>query len=162
MNERGAVLSDRERGSVALAWREAAGFGVVYLLLAWQDAGMNLLNLGLNRLLGIIVAVVGGYLLITATSSPQQQPLAKLLGGSVPDKPKRDSKPKPGYEENDMKGVVEEPTDIPIISLPVRLVIGVIGLAVLGVALWLVFGNAITLLLNPVTPPDLPSIYDYL
>ncbi len=163
LNERAVLLTDSERGSVTLAWREAAGFGVVYLLLAWQDAGMNLLNIGPGRLIGVIVAVVGGYLLVTATSSPQQQPLAKLLGGTVPDKSGRAGKQtKPVYEETTAVGMVEEPTHIPMIPPALRVVIGLMGVAVLGVALWLTFGEAITLLLNPLTPPDLPHISDYL
>ena len=36
------VMTDRERGSFTLALREAFGFGAVFLLLGWQDAGLNL------------------------------------------------------------------------------------------------------------------------
>lgn len=164
MAETPAVLTDRERGSIALAWREAAGFGLFYLLLAWHDAGLNLLNLGLNRWAGVGISLLGGYLLVTATSSPQQQPLAQLLGGHVPENPPETDKPVPAYEEdNTTKArLIIEPTTLPIIPLLFRVLFAIGGLVLLGLAIRLVFGTAIDLLLNPVTPPDLPSIYDYL
>ncbi|MBZ0290949.1 MAG: tetratricopeptide repeat protein [Anaerolineae bacterium] len=159
-----AVLTDRERGSMALAWREAAGFGVFYLLLAWHDAGLNLLSLGINRWAGVAISILGGYLLVTATSSPQQQPLAQLLGGEVPENPPETDKETPAYEEDSATkvGLIIEPTTLPIIPPLFRLLFAIGGLVLLGLAIWLVFGTAINLLLNPVTPPDLPSIYDYL
>jgi tetratricopeptide (TPR) repeat protein len=160
LNEQAAVLTDRERGSLALAWREAAGFGVLFLLLAWQDAGLNLLSLGLTRWLGVVVGVLGGYLAVTATSSPQQQPLAAWLGGTVP--PPRENQRKIIYDEQSPAGLVEEPTSLPIIPLTWRLLLGLLGLALLALAVWLAFNSAITLLIEPVTPPDLPSVLDFL
>ncbi len=92
------VITDRERGSVLLAFREALGFGAVFLLMGWQDAGLNLLNLGAQRWLGVGLSIVGGYLLVTALSAPQQKPLAEWLGGHVPDLPPP-APPKPAYEQ---------------------------------------------------------------
>jgi len=96
-----------------LAVREAAGFGVLALLMAWQDAGLNLLAIGPARLFGVIMSVLGGYLLITATSSAQQQPLATMLGGVVP--------PAPPPPKNDFEAattVQPPPTQLPQIRRP--------------------------------------------
>ena len=89
------VITDRERGSVWLAVREAVGFGAAYLFLGWQDAGLNLLHMGAARWFGVLLSMVGGYLLVTALSSPQQKPLAAWFGGRVPDNPPPTPKPKP-------------------------------------------------------------------
>jgi len=145
------TLTDKERASVPMALREAAGFGMVYLLMAWQDAGLDLLQLGLPRLSGVMLALAGGYLVITATSSPQQQPLAKLLGGEVP--------PPPEKPKSDFEAYTSEPesvTEIPIIPPAARIGIGLVGAALLIVAFMLVFSTAIGLLSNP-QPPTLPT-----
>jgi tetratricopeptide (TPR) repeat protein len=147
------VITDRERGSSLQAWREVLGIGLFFLLLAWQDAGLNLLALGLNRWLGLLLSVVGGYLLVTATSSPQQ-PIARLLGGVVPDSSDRNT--------DADKGIIEEETELPIIPPTMRFLMGIIGAALLLVALALVFGTAISLLLNPVVPPDIPTLEEML
>ena len=146
------VLTDRERGSVLLAGREAAGFGLIYIFLAWQDAGLNLLQLGLTRWLGVLLGIVGGYLVVTATSSPQQQPVARWLGGVIPDKQK--------YKKTEEAGLIEEVSEIPMISPSVRLVLGVAGGAMLVIGIILVLSVAIRLLANPVPPTDIPSLFD--
>ncbi|MBA3870453.1 MAG: tetratricopeptide repeat protein [Anaerolineae bacterium] len=143
-------LTDRERGSVALALREALGVGFLYLLMAFQDAGLNLLQLGPSRIGGIVMSIVGGYLLVTATSSAQQKPLASWLGGSVPVKV---PKPKEKAEKEDVVKAVmgdpdEVPTELPIIPLAIRIVIGVAGAVILVAAFVLVFNAAIGLLRN--------------
>ena len=138
------VLTDRERGNIPLAWREAAGFGLFFLFMGWQDAGLNLLQMGFSRWIGIVIGLLGGYLVITATSSPQQQPLAKMLGGYVPDFSNRNQDVK--------KGLVEEATHLPIIPPMVRVVMGIVGAVLLLLAVWLVFNTAINLLFNPVWP----------
>lgn len=141
-------LTDKERGSTLLALREALGIGVVFLLMAWQDAGLNLLRLGVNRWVGVLIGIVGGYLAITATSSPAQQPLARWLGGVVPEPPDRPA--------NDFEAATllpEHITQLPAITLPLRLFLGAAGLALLGLAFWLVFSTAIGLLNNP-NPPE--------
>lgn len=92
------VLTDRERGSLALAWREAAGIGMFFLLLAFQDSGLDLTRMGAERWLGVLLSVAGGYLLVTATSSPQQRPIAQALGGDPRRPPPRRSwKTAPGH-----------------------------------------------------------------
>ncbi len=141
------VLTDRERGSTLLASREVLGIVFFYLLLAWQDVGLDLAKIDAVHILGILVSGIGGYLLITATSSPQQSPLARLLGGT--------------FLEDHRKGIVfekhgalQEATQLPIISDSTRMVLGVIGAAVLLLAFAMTFGTAIDLLINPITPPD--------
>jgi len=143
-------MSDKERGSIALAIREAVGVGFLYLLMGFQDAGLNLMQLGTSRIGGIVMSIVGGYLLITATSSPQQKPIATWFGGSVPMK-----KPKPkaeGEKEDTVKAIMGEPEDeatqLPIIPPAIRIVIGVAGAVLLVAAFVLVFSTAIALLRN--------------
>lgn len=153
------VLTDRERGSLALTLREAAGFGLVFVLLAWQDAGLNLLNIGQTRWIGAALALVGGYLLVSATSSPQQRPLARWLGGSVP---LLAAAPKPKDDDASGLGLVEAPTALPTIPPVWRAGMGLAGLAVLAIAFYLVFSASLRLLLNPTAPTDLPNIADLL
>jgi tetratricopeptide (TPR) repeat protein len=141
-------LTDKERGSTILAVRETFGIGVLFLLMAWQDAGLNLLHLGVNRWIGVLVAILGGYLAITATSSPAQQPLARLLGGIVPKAPE---KPKTDFEAATM--LPEHISDLPAITLPVRFILGAAGMMLMVLAFWLVFNTAIGLLNNP-NPPE--------
>lgn len=154
------VLTDRERGSLALTLREAAAFGLVFLLLAWQDAGLNLLNVGRTRWVGVALALLGGYLLVSATSSPQQRPLARWLGGSVPP-PQPDAAPKAADDAGDI-GLVKAPTNLPIIPTGWRAGMGLVGLVVLVIAFYLVFNTSLRLLLNPAAPTDLPNIADLL
>jgi tetratricopeptide (TPR) repeat protein len=141
-------LTDKERGSTLLAIRESLGVGVLFLLMAWQDAGLNLLHLGINRWVGVLVATIGGYLAITATSSPAQQPLARLLGGVVPEAPE---KPKDDFEAATM--LPEHISTLPAITLPVRFILGSAGIMLMLLAFWLVFNTAIGLLNNP-NPPE--------
>jgi len=137
------VLTDKERGHLGLAWREVFGVGLFYFLLAWQDAGLDLLGLGLRRWMGVLMAIAGGYLLISATSSPQQQPIASWLGGTVPGQ----------RERRDEDGnVIVEKTHIPIIPMAVRIPLGIIGVGMLIFSFFLVFSAAIVLIQNPVEP----------
>jgi tetratricopeptide (TPR) repeat protein len=139
-------LSDKERGSMWMAVREAFGFGFVYLLMGWQDAGLNLSQLGPGRLIGVLLSMFGGYLLISATSSPQQRPLAKWLGGTVPERKNQDQA-KTAYEQATSEP--EDHSELPIIPMPVRITFGLIGIAILIGAFALVFSTAINLLIHP-------------
>jgi tetratricopeptide (TPR) repeat protein len=151
-------ISDRERGSVLLAVREAAAFSAFYLFLGWQDAGLNVARMG-GRWLGVLLSTIGGYLLITATSSPQQQPLASLLGGTVPEQPE----PTELDEAGQMKEADAEPTQLPIIPAGLRIVMGSIGAALLVVAFLLVFNTALGLVTNPQPPKFyIPSFQEFL
>jgi tetratricopeptide (TPR) repeat protein len=152
------VITDRERGSTWLALRESVGFSAVYLLMGWQDAGLNLLLMGGMRWLGVALAFVGGYLVVTATSSPQQTPLAGWLGGKVPPPTPQPEKKVSSYDEEILPpGPLQEPTDLPMIPLVLRFVFLVVGALILVGAFFLVFSTALQLLRNPV-PPDIPSL----
>jgi tetratricopeptide (TPR) repeat protein len=155
------TITDRERGSIGLALREAVGFGVVFLLLGWQDAGLDLLRMGSARWIGVGLSIFGGYLLVTALSAPQQKPLGSWFGGKVPEPPPPDPDPKPAYEEPKHEaGPIQEPTSLPIIPTSLRALFAIAGLVILGLAFMLVFSASIALLSQPVRPNDIPSIYD--
>ncbi|MBK9746445.1 MAG: tetratricopeptide repeat protein [Chloroflexi bacterium] len=157
------IITDRERGSTGLAVREASGFVLFYLLLGWQDAGLNLFNMGI-RWLGVLLAFVGGYFVITAVSSPQQQPLARWLGGTVPPaKPQRQTVDAYGNPIDTLAGgPLEDPTDLPILPSGVRGVFFILGAALLLVSFYLVFSTALRLLVQPVPPTYIPSIEELL
>ncbi len=141
------VLSDRERGNIWLAVREVVGIGIVFLLMAWQDAGLNLLLVGPLRWLGVLLSLLGGYLLVTATSSPQQVQVASWFGATMPPKPKR--------KRADLEA--EEESNLPIISQEMRTAIGFVGVLLLMIAFALVFHRALDLLFDyhpPYIPPD--------
>lgn len=153
------VITDRERGSMWLAVREALGFGVAYLFLGWQDAGLNLLHMGALRWFGMLLSIIGGYLLVTAVSSPQQQPLAAWFGGRVPDNPP--PKPRPVGFDAPTNGLISDPTAIPILPEGLRIAFALVGGLVLIGAFVLVFSLSIQLLQHPVQP-YIPSVYDLL
>jgi len=136
------VLTDRERGSVWLAVREAAGIAGLYLLLGWQDARLDLLALGPRRWIGVLVSLLGGYLLVTATSSPQQHPLAGWLGGAVPPPPPRRN-PADGPAMPAPGRALEEPTALPMLPPSVRYGLGVAGVVLLGIAFALVLSHTL-------------------
>lgn len=160
------VITDQERGSIPLALREAVGVGIAFVLLAWQDSGLNLVRLNASHWLGVGLSLVGGYFFVTAFSSPQQKGLAKLLGGKVPAKPEGGK----FFEEVEVKpwedhvalpsGPLQHPTSLPILPSWARLLFALIGIAILAFAFYLVFGNAIKLLLNPVEPTFIPNVFD--
>jgi len=157
-------MTDKERASVGLAVREALGVGFLYLLMGFQDAGLNLMQLGTSRLAGIIMSIVGGYLLVTATSSPQQKRIAAWLGGVVPVKT---LKPKEKAEKEDVvKAVMGEPeeeaTQLPMIPTAIRVVLGIAGVILLVTAFVLVFSAAIALLRNGSPKFYVPSIQELL
>lgn len=145
------VLTDRERGSLLLALREAVAFPAFYLLLAWQDAGLNLFRLDFAHVLGIALSFVGGYLLVTATSSPQQARLTRLLGGETPAVSPLDE-----LGEARRGQAVQEPSRLLILPELVRWGLGMVGVLVLLIAFWLVFSSSIQLLFDPISPliPD--------
>jgi hypothetical protein len=133
---------------VWLALREAVGFGIIFVLLGWQDAGLDLMRLGPQRWLGIGLSILGGYLLVTGLSAPQQKPLAGWLGGKVPP-------PKAIKSDDDP----ETPTALPILPGVLRGLFALAGGIVLVGAFLLVFSTSVGLLRHPV-PPNVPSIYD--
>ena len=144
------VLTDRERGSVGLALREAAGITLLFLMMGWQDAGLDLLDLGAMRWFGVLLAMIGGYLVVTATSSPQQNRVASWLGGQVPP-----DQPDPNQPLAAPGRALQEPTQLPQISDDVRYVLGTMGAILLVMAFLLVFYHSLELITeNP--PPYMP------
>ena len=146
------VITDRERSSVVLALRETIGIMMFYLIMAWQDAGLNLLELGLRRWVGVLLGFIGGYLLITATSSPQQDPIASWLGGDLPDGPGKLKIDVPHSKPGQAK---QDPTGLPIIDADARYALGFVGVVVLMLAFWLVFYRSIGLVID-YPPPYMP------
>jgi tetratricopeptide (TPR) repeat protein len=147
------VLTDRERGSVWLAVRETVGVMLLFLLMGWQDAGLSLFDMGPRRWVGVLLSLVGGYLLVTATSSPQQAPVAGWLGGSVPATPAGEDslQPVPAAPGR----AAQEPTHLPIVPEGARYLLGTAGAVLLVMAFILVFYHALDLVThNP--PPYLP------
>jgi tetratricopeptide (TPR) repeat protein len=131
------ILTDRERGSLWLAVREVGGIGLFFLFLGWQDAGLNLFQMGLLRWAGVLVSLLGGYWLVTATSSPQQRLIAARLGGIVPDG-------EPGADE--------EATQLPIIPESLRYFLGFLGVALLLIAFFFVSQRALHLIVDYSSP----------
>lgn len=151
------VLTDRERGSVWLAVREALGVAGLFLLLGWQDARLDLLALGPRRWLGVLISLAGGYLLVTATSSPQQKPLAGWLGGTVPPPPPP-TPPRGPLDPEPFRPpgrALQEPTALPLLPVSVRLLLALAGLALLILAFVLVFSQSLEWV-GDHRPPYLP------
>jgi tetratricopeptide (TPR) repeat protein len=156
------VMTDRERSSTWLAWREVWGVFLLFFLFAFQDSGLSFLKMGANRWMGVLLSLVGGYLVITATSSPQQTPLAKILGGRLPkDNPKSPIRKLNPFasiwtligieidEESYYVGPIHEPSKLPIIPSWIRIVFGVSGCVMLIFAFYLVLPTALGLLARP-------------
>jgi Tfp pilus assembly protein PilF len=151
------VLTDRERGNVWLAAREALGVASLFLLLGWQDARLDLLALGPRRWLGVLVSLAGGYLLVTATSSPQQKPLAGWLGGTVPP-PSPPPPPRGPLDPEPFRPpgrALQEPTELPLLPASVRLTLALAGLVLLVLAFVLVFSQSLEWV-GDHRPPYLP------
>jgi len=148
------VLTDRERGSVWLAARETLGIGLIFLVLAVQDAGLSLLAMGPRRWAGVALSLLGGYLVVTATSSPQQKPVAGWLGGEVPPRPEGGA----GVVQphNRPGAAAQDPTALPLLPRSVRIALAVMGLIVLALAFVMVFPTALELVSRH-TPPYLPG-----
>lgn len=137
------ILSDRERGSLWLAVRETIGISLFFVLLAVQDAGLSLGAVGAGRWAGVLLSLIGGYLLVTATSSPQQ-PFARTFGGSLPTTtPSSDT----------TRGPLQDETHLPILPEGLRWLFGAVGAAVLLMAFALVFSRSLALLAHPLPPP---------
>jgi tetratricopeptide (TPR) repeat protein len=135
------TLTYAERSSVWLAIRETLGIGALYLMLAWQDAGLDLLHLGIGRCAGIALALVGGYLLVTATSSPDNRLMRNLMPRSkrIPPNTIMQLDGTPAPQSDDLA-----PHE-PVLSPGVRIMLGSMGSVALVVAFVIVFQRALEL-----------------
>ncbi|MCI0712912.1 MAG: hypothetical protein L0154_22345 [Chloroflexi bacterium] len=127
-------VTDRERGSVMLAVREAIGIALLFFLLAWQDAGLNLFGLDPIHIAGIGFSFLGGYLIVTGTSSPSQRGVALLLGG----------------KKNEETG-----SDLRTIDEFTQYALSGIGAIALIISFYMVFNQSFDLLRDPVRPDDI-------
>jgi tetratricopeptide (TPR) repeat protein len=135
------TLTYQERSSVWLAFREALGIGALYLMMAWQDAGLDLLHLGGGRWAGIALAVIGGYLIVTATSSPDNR-LARLL--MPPDK-RKTSNAIVQLDGTSSPPESELPPYEPVLASEIRVTLGLAGGVALVIAFVFVFQRALEL-----------------
>jgi tetratricopeptide (TPR) repeat protein len=124
--------------SMRFALREVLGIFILFVLLALLDGGMRLDGLGAPGLIGVGLSVIGGYLLVTATSSPAQRIFARWLGDPgvqlrQPDNP-RDSY-LPAIAADDAP---------PQLSFEVRTVLGTLGAVLLVIAAILVLHNSLS------------------
>ncbi|NDJ75395.1 MAG: tetratricopeptide repeat protein [Chloroflexi bacterium] len=146
------VLTDQERGSILLAVREATGFGIAAFLLGIQDAGLDLPSMSGLHWMGIGLSLLGGYFLVTATSSPQQRPLAGLLGGKIPPPTEIDPDEKKEVE-NTFGEAMAEDSQIPILPMAARYFLGFVGLVMIIAALGLVLNQSLGLVMDYTQPP---------
>lgn len=116
------IISEREQRSFLLAFREAVAVSLLFLVLGFQDAGLNFSQMGRSRWLGVGLSLLGAYLLVMATSGSHQQPFGRWLGNQ--------------------SGEGESPE----IVLEARAVIGLMGGVLLMVAFKLVLPVALSLL----------------
>lgn len=144
-------LSDTERSSMALAIREAIPFGVLFWFLAILDSGLQLVSVGILRWLGVILSLSGGYLLITATSSPYQRLWIRYFGKAADNE----------SEETPTETKAQAEPHKTILDEEVRQVIAVIGVTLLVIAFVMVLRRSMGLLLDPVEP-DLRAMEELL
>lgn len=136
-----SVISDKERGSMLLAVREAVGITLFFLLLAWQDSGLDLMQLGAQRWQGLALSLIGGYLLVTAASAPQQGIFAWLLG-KKPKEPRIFTTMRRGQS-------IQTPTMLPTVFPEFRVLLGSVGAMMLVAAFVFVFHTSLGLLVDP-------------
>lgn len=125
--------------STRYALREVLGVVLIFYLLAALDAGLNLISLGVAGWFGVLLSVLGAYLLVTATSSPAQRVLAPLLNevGELP------YQEKSSHSADDLLPDVED--EPPPVQLPLawRTGLGVFGGILLVLAAVLVLQNSL-------------------
>ncbi len=120
---------------LAYTLREVLGVAILFLLLAALDAGLDFARIGAAGWVGVGVSVLGGYLAVTATSSPAQGIFAPLL--REPGKAKREDQPRRarGSAPPSPSAAKDEP--LPVLPMPVRVLMGAVGglLLILATAL---------------------------
>ncbi len=126
---------------LAYALREVLGVAILFLLLAALDAGLNFARIDAAGWIGVGISVLGGYLAVTATSSPAQGIFAPLL--REPGKAKREDRPRRarGSAPPSLSTVEDEP--LPMLPIPVRVLMGVVGGLLLILAATLVLQHSL-------------------
>lgn len=120
------------------ALREVLGIVLFFFLLALLDTGVNMTRMDAGGWGGVLLSVLGGYLLVTAVSSPAQRIFALFISG--------DGAAEPQPPLIDQAGYLPEPVreaPLPMLPKDVRWVLGVVGSVVLLIAAWLVLRNSL-------------------
>ncbi|MFC1959927.1 tetratricopeptide repeat protein [Chloroflexota bacterium] len=117
----------RIQSSSLFALREVAGVALVFFLLAMLDAGGSVTAMALTGWLGVGLSILGGYLLVTATSSPGQRIFAPFLVQPVAELPSTDSRDAYLPDMTAAEQLAVLPGDW-------RIVLGVVGLVLVVIA----------------------------
>ena len=118
------------------ALREVLGIFLLFLLIAILDAGVSLTGISLAGWAGLLLSLVGGYLVVSAASSPSQQVFQRFLRPSAA--PEKRSAPDDPYLPETLE---DEP--VPSLPMEVRLTLGTVGGVLLIVAAVLVLRNSL-------------------
>ncbi len=136
------------------ALREVAGIFLLYVCLAILDAGLTLTGIGLAGWAGMLLSLAGGYLLVSATSSPCQRVFQRFLVAS-------DEAPAPAQGEAYLPAMTSE-QPLPMLPLEVRAVLGTIGGVLLAVAIVLVLQNSLLAMQETLGMLDRHQLPEYL
>ncbi len=121
--------------SMLYALREVLGIVLFFGLIAMLDAGVSVTGIGPAGWGGVLLSLIGGYLLVSATSSPAQNVFQRFLTQPLA------RPPRPGDQDFLPSGQVVE--EVPTLSVEVRYVLGTIGAVLLIVAVVLVLRNSL-------------------
>lgn len=133
--ERNPHIPRHVQVSMLYALREVFGIGIFFVLIAILDAGVSIAEISLAGWSGVLLSLVGGYLLVSATSSPAQRVFQRFLTQPVV------QSPQPAIQAFLPGGATVE--DAPMLPVELRYVLGTIGAAMLVVAVVLVLHNSL-------------------
>ncbi len=125
--------------STLYALREVAGVVLIYFFLAVLDAGVTLTGIGLRGWGGLVLSAIGGYLAVTATSSPAQSLFGELRKARAAPPIRLDSRLREDYLPDPV-----EDAPFPILSKTWRIALGAAGAVILAVAAGLVLANSLS------------------
>ncbi len=120
------------------ALREVLGIALFFFLLAALDAGLNVIAIDLAGWIGVSLSALGGYMVVSATSSPAQRVFQPFLGGA--EAPSRPAVVDPG--DGYLPPVVSE-APLPTLPEGARWALGAVGSAILLVAAGLVLRHSL-------------------
>lgn len=136
------------------ALREVVGIFLLYACLAILDAGLTLSGIGLAGWVGMLLSVAGGYLLVSATSSPSQWVFQRFLA-------EPDEAPAPSGGEAYLPAMTSE-KPLPALPLEARAVLGTVGGVLLAVAIVLVLQHSLLATQETMGMLDRRQLPDYL